>query len=270
MVAAGAANERAAMTTFDEYSKKYECVRMERQRGILQVNLHTNDGPFEWGPVAHRELAKIFADIGDDRDNRVVILTGTGDQFSGPTVTSVSTSFWTQRPPPLDVVNTATREMVHLVMNMLNIEVPMIAAMNGPSTRHNELALLCDIVLASDDAYFLDSAHFPAGNVPGDGVHIIYPMLLGPNRGRYFLLMDEKMSAQEAQRLGLVGEVLPRERLLPRAWEIAERLAKKPLITLRHTRVLLTEHLRRQMHDLLGYGLAMSNVALMEHPDQTK
>jgi enoyl-CoA hydratase/carnithine racemase len=256
------------MSTLEQYGKKYECARFERKRGILQMTLHTNGGPFQWNAVAHRELPEIFADVGGDRETKVVILTGTGDEFSGPTQIGMKNTFWPVRPPPLQVVSTAMREMIALITNMLNIEVPMIAAMNGPSTRHNELALLCDIVLASDDSYFLDSAHFPSANVPGDGVHIIYPMLLGPNRGRYFLLMDEKMSAQEAHRLGLVGEVLPKAKVLGRAWEIADRLAKKPDFVLRSTRILLTEDLRRRMHDLLGYGLAMASMAMMEKPPE--
>jgi enoyl-CoA hydratase/carnithine racemase len=57
---------------------------------------------------------------------------------------------------------------------------------------------LCDIVIASDTATFQDDPHFLNGIVPGDGVHIIWPLLLGPNRGRYFLLTGQKLSAQEA------------------------------------------------------------------------
>ena len=58
--------------------------------------------------------------------------------------------------------------------------------------------LLCDIVLASDDAVFQDAPHYPEGLVPGDGVHVLWPLLLGMNRGRYFLLTGEKLSAKQA------------------------------------------------------------------------
>ena len=69
----------------------------------------------------------------------------------------------------------------HLLWNLLDIEVPMISAINGPALRHSELPLLCDIVLASETATFQDSGHFVNGLVPGDGMHIVYPMLLGLN-----------------------------------------------------------------------------------------
>jgi enoyl-CoA hydratase/carnithine racemase len=147
---------------------------------------------------------------------------------------------------------------------LLDIEVPMIAAVNGPALRHSELPLLCDIVLASETAEFQDSAHFPTGLVPGDGMHIIYPLLLGPNRGRYFLLTGQTLSARQAYELGLVGEVLPKDRVLARAWELAEQLAKQPLLTLRYARVALTMDLKRRLQDLLGYGLALEGLASLD------
>ena len=136
----------------------------------------------------------------------------------------------------------------------------MISAINGPALRHSELPLLCDIVLAAADVTFQDSGHFVNGLIPGDGMHIIYPLLMGMNRGRYFLLTGQTLSAQEAKELGLVNEVLPSSELLPRAWQLAEQLAQQPPLVLRYTRVLLTMHLKRMMQDMLGYGLALEGL----------
>ena len=152
-------------------------------------------------------------------------------------------------------------------MRLLDIEVPVISAINGPAWRHSEIPLLCDIVLAADTAQFQDSAHFASDVVPGDGMHIVMPLLLGMNRGRYYLLTGQTLDAAEGCTLGLVAEVLPPEKLMARAWELAEDLARKPTLLLRYTRLLLTEYLRRQMHDLLGYGLGMESLALIEKPE---
>ena len=72
------------MASLDQYSDKYETVRMERRDGILQMTFHTNGGPLQWGEAPHRELPDAFRDVGSDPENRVVIMTGTGDAFSGP------------------------------------------------------------------------------------------------------------------------------------------------------------------------------------------
>jgi enoyl-CoA hydratase/carnithine racemase len=138
-------------------------------------------------------------------------------------------------------------------MNHLDIEAPMIAAVNGPALIHAELALLCDIVLASETAVFQDLPHFPSGLVPGDGVHVVFPLLLGANRGRYFLLMGEKIDAKEAKHLGLVGEVLPPDRLFTRAREVAHHLLQRPPLTVRYARQLLTRELKRLMLDNLAW-----------------
>jgi enoyl-CoA hydratase/carnithine racemase len=253
------------MSKFEEYSNKYHTVRMERREGILQITFHTNGGSLQWGSLPHGEFAQAFGDIASDPENKVVIMTGTGDAFSGPRAT-----------PEARLRRTAGEwdrtywEGKHLLMNLLDIEVPMISAINGPALRHSELPLLCDIVLAAEEATFQDSAHFANDLTPGDGMHIIYPLLLGLNRGRYFLLTGQTLSAHQVQELGLVNEVLPREQLLPRAWQLAEQLAQRSPLVLRYSRVLLTQHLKALVHDILGYGLALEGLGVAAaHSDRS-
>jgi enoyl-CoA hydratase/carnithine racemase len=253
------------MSRFDEYATKYSCIHIRRENGILEMRFHTDNGPLRWGLVPHGQLPDAFADVGRDRDNRVVILTGTGDEFSGVRATPGTRSL-------AQGLTANSYDRVHwegraLLMNLLNIEVPVIAAINGPAWRHAEIPLLSDIVLASETAAFQDSAHFPSGMVPGDGMHIVMPMLLGMNRGRYYLLTGQTLSAQEAKDLGLVAEILPPDKVLARAWEHAEALTRKPTLLLRYTRLMFTEYIKRRMQDLLGYGLAMEGLALMETLD---
>lgn len=251
------------MTQLSDYADKYRNVKFHRADGILQMTLHTNGGPLTWGAVkgsVHGQLPEAFYDVGNDLENRVVILTGTGDVFCA--------QFNFDELPELgktmshDDWYNITHEGKRLLTNLLDIEMPVIGVANGPALVHAELIALSDIVLAAEHASFADIAHYPGNTVPGDGAHTTWLSLLGPNRGRYFLMTGEQIPAAEAKTLGIVGEVLPAEKLLDRAWELARMLAQKPDRVLRYTRVALTQRLKKQMLDELGYGLLLEGHGL--------
>lgn len=244
------------MGEFDSYRSKWSRARLRREEGILEVRLCADDGgPLVWDEPAHRELPELFAAITEDPANRVVILTGSGEEFC----TSIGHGGWDSRSA------SGWHKLYHegkaLIRNLLEIEVPVIAAVNGPARIHAELAVLADVVLATDTTVFQDNAHFTRDYVPGDGVHIVWPMLLGPNRGRHFLLTGAELTAEEAARAGVVAEVLPAGELMPRAWAIARQLARASDLTLRYSRVVLTERLRREATADLGYGIALEGLA---------
>jgi enoyl-CoA hydratase/carnithine racemase len=245
-----------------DYRDKYRCIRFAREGGVLEMTLHTRGGPALWGTSPdslHAELGHAFRDIAQDYENKVVLLTGTGDSF----IAGMDREEPYPEPSLAAMWPRIHDEGLALLNNLLAVPVPMIAAVNGPALIHAELAVLCDIVLAANHAEFADLAHVPGGAVPGDGVHTVWPMLLGPNRGRYFLLTGERIAAEEAKRLGVVGEVLAPDELLPRARVLAGQLAQKPTLMLRHTRTLLVRDLRRRMFDELANGLAHEGLAML-------
>ena len=243
------------MSNFDDYAGRYSRAALRREGGILEIRLHdSKGGSLVWDEPAHRELPDLLADVAGDRANKVVILTGTGADFCA----SQDSSGWPKlEPATWDRIFTEGRR---LLRNLLEIEVPVIGVVNGPARWHAELPVLSDIVLASDTAVFQDVPHFPYA-VPGDGVHTVWPLLLGPNRGRYFLLAKQEIGAEEARQLGVVGEVLPADRVLDRAWELARDLDRRDALTLKYTRLALTHRLKREILEDLPYGLALEGLA---------
>lgn len=251
--------------TFDVYKSKYPSVAMERRDGILQLTLNSDGGSLAWKGPTKGELTDTLADVGADPDNRVIIITGTGDHFIRPGFTERAAG---APPNPIDPVRWGNKnhpEGKKLVMNHLDVPVPMIAAVNGPATMHAEIALLCDVVIAAEDAAFQDSQHFRKGIIPGDGAHVVWPMLLGINRARYFLLTGQSISAREALSWGLISEIHPRGRLLARAWELATDIAQRPPLTVRLFRETMLQSYKRLAIDDLGYGLALEGLAAADH-----
>lgn len=252
------------MTSLDEYANKFQNIRISRTDGVLEMHFHTNGGPLQWGLIPHREFEQAFLDVSRDRENDVVIMTGTGDAFSGPGV------------PPGGHVNRNSMtptiydpiywEGKNLLINLLNIEAPIISLINGPAVRHAEIPLLGDIVLASDTATIQDTAHFQGGMVPGDGMHLIMPLLMGRARAHYFLFSGDAVNAQDAKVMGLFNEVMSADKLMPRAKELAQMLLKQPRLVRRYTKVSLNHELKARLHDVLGYGLALEGVARMKEP----
>lgn len=244
------------MSRFERYQQSFPNARLTRSNsGVLEVALHTNGGKLVFNGHTHEQFVDLFHAIGEDRDNRVVILTGSGDAFMD-SITTDGFDFFT--PEGYDKIY---REGKKVLMNILDIEVPMITALNGPVLLHSEYALLTDIVLATPETVFQDWPHPEFGIVPGDGLHLLWPEVIGSIRGRYFLLTRQKLDAETAKEWGVVNEIVPADSLLARAHELAEGIAKMPPLTSRYTRIALTQRLRRLIDEGIGYGLALEGIS---------
>lgn len=251
---------------FEAYSSRFEHIRMRREDGILELQLHTDGGPLRWGSKPHHELSRAFRAIAHDQGNHVMILTGTGDEFSGPRASEgVEKGFHSMPAASWEHLHADGMELMD---SLLSIQALVIGAVNGPALRHCELALLSDIVIASDNAEFQDSAHFPDGLSPGDGINVITPLVMGLTRSRYFHLTGQILRAVQAKEWGLVNEVVPRHKLMERAWELARQLKRQKPMVLRHTRILNTHELRRRMLEMVGYGLALEGLDIADAHDQ--
>ncbi len=245
-------------THFDQYRDRFKNIGFERADGILTMTLHTKGDSLVWDANVHDEMGECLTLVGGDRENKVIILTGAGENFCAAIDAS---SFQLGTASDWDIIFYDGRRML---TTLLDIEVPMISAVNGPARFHPEIPIMSDIVIASETATFQDATHFISGIVPGDGAHVVWPHVLGPNRGRYFLLTGQELSAREALDQGAVSEVTTPENLMPRAMELARGIARQPTLARRYARVALTQRYKRLMQEGLSLGLSLEALAAID------
>ena len=243
---------------FDEYSEIFkDFFRMERRDdGVLLVCGHTVGGPIQLSVQNHRALGQMLKTVGADPGNEILILTGSGEEFmmgsdpEGFALEEEDMEHWAYEYAYKD-----GRVNVSALVN--DLEIPTIGLMNGPGF-HPEIVLMCDITLAAEDATIFD-LHYDIGSVPADGIHNAFQELLGVKRAAYALLTGEAISARQALEWGLVNEVVPREKLIERAYTIAGHIMTQP----RTTRRLTTQIIRRPWKQRItsdldgGFGIQM-------------
>jgi enoyl-CoA hydratase/carnithine racemase len=215
---------------------------------IVELRFHTGEDSLVWSATAHREAMEAFAWVGYRRSTQAVIITGAGADFcTRIDVNSFKGISWEE----------IAWEGRRMVLNLSDIEVPVISAINGPATCHSEIVVVADIVIASETATFGDHVHMTRNTAPGDGVHAVWGQLLGPSRSRHFLLTAATIGVDEGLRLGFVHEVLPAGLVLARAWELAESFASKPHGVLRFAKATVSIPFRRFLAEDISHGFGL-------------
>ncbi len=244
------------MTEFTAYKDSFPHAKLIRSaQGVLEMSFHTAGKTLTFDADTHREFADLFRVVAQDAETRVVIMTGTGDAFID-NIDGSKFDFGTAHG-----FHRMFREGKLVLANLIDIPVPVIAAVNGPATVHSEYILLSDVVLATPDTIFQDKPHTGFGIVPGDGIHSLWPHVIGSVRGRYFVTTQQVLSAEDAKAFGAVNEIVPKARLLSRAHEIAAKIAALQPLTARLTRLAVTQPLRRLVEDSVGFGLALETLS---------
>lgn len=206
---------------FEEYKEMFKehFIMDKREDGVLTVRMHTFDGPQYWSMELHNAIGKMWRTVGSDSTVELVIYTGTGKNW----ISNFEDESW--MPEKLDPQGTRYEHMFidgrrMLIAMIQDVEVPTIGVLSG-SGGHAELALMCDICIMAEDAVISDP-HFMLGIVPGDGIHSCFFELMGTRRGAYALLTSEKMDAKKCYEFDLVNEIVPREKMMDRAYELAD------------------------------------------------
>ncbi len=239
------------------YFTAYRSLQLSRDaQGVLLVEFHTTGGPLTFTAQDHTEFVDAFYRISQDRENKIVILTGTGGEF----IPGIDFSSFGNVADP-EVWSQVHDEGVQILENLCNIRVPMIAAIEGRAYVHSEYALLANVIVAGEGATFNDLPHFASGIVPGDGIFTTWSYRAGAGRAEAFLLNPHPVTAQTAYEWGVVAEVVRDGKALARARELAAVYLKAPEVTRRNTRAHFIQPLKERIVREIGYGLSLEGAS---------
>ena len=244
------------MNGIPAYFDRYENFVLSRSAsGVLTVRFHTDGKEHTFNGTTHHDFPRLIEDIAYDRDNKVLVLTGTGETFinniDGPSLGDLT------KPWAADVMYLEGRRGVQ---RLVDLEIPIIAAVNGPISVHSEYALLADVVIASETAVFSDVPHLAFGIAPGDGLFVVWEEVLGLNRARFLEITSGSFSAQEALTWGAVGEVVPQQTVLSRAQELAEQMTTRPQLTNRYIALIFRQRISRRLAEGMALGMALESL----------
>lgn len=211
-----------------------------RDHGVLLITLNRPDSYNAADEIMHSELARVWTDVAADDQTRVAVVTGAGRAFSaGGDLAMVE-----RMAGDYDKVTRMLTEMSDLVYNMINCAKPVVSAINGVAVGAGlVVALLADVSICAADAR-LGDGHVRLGTVAGDHAAILWPLLCGMARARYYLLTGEMMTGTEAERIGLVSKCVPTEEVLTEAFRVADTLATGSQLAIRLTKRALNGWLR--------------------------
>ena len=223
-----------------DYSGYDRLLFERRPDGVLLITMNRPEVYNAADEAMHKQLATVWTDISRDEQTRAVVITGAGRAFSaGGDLAMVA-----RQAGDYQRVASMLGEMSDLVYNLINCEKPVISAINGVAVGAGlVVALLADISVCAADAR-LGDGHVRLGVAAGDHAAIIWPLLCGMAKARYYLMTGEMVTGQEAERIGLVSKALPREEVLEEALRIAGVLAAGSQHAIRWTKKALNNWLR--------------------------
>ena len=243
------------MTT-PAYFGKYENLHFTRaDDGVLVLRFHTDEGPIVFTGQTHEDLPAALEEIALDRDNRALVITGTGDSF----MDQIDGASLGEIFKPAVWEKTRT-EGAKVLQRLIELPMPVIGVANGPATVHSEYLLVTDIHIASERATYGDFPHPAFGITGGDGLQVVWEEVAGTARAKWLLWTSETIDARTALQWGVVSEVVAHEQVLERGLEIARGLAAKPPLYRSLQKQTLNVNLRRRLIQDVPFGMALEGL----------
>ncbi|ASN06109.1 enoyl-CoA hydratase/isomerase family protein [Virgibacillus necropolis] len=224
---------------------KFKSLLVERKESTYIIRLNEPNKRNALVMEMRIELNEALEQAEQDEKVKCIILTGEGKAFSAGGDLSAL-----QGMKPLE--GRRRLQASHpLIMKMLEVEKPIIAAVNGAAAGAGfSLTLLCDLIVASDQAFFVQS-FVNVGLIPDFAAMHFLPALIGTQQAKELMFLGDRISANEAKQLGIVNRIVPANELLEETMVIAERLTKKSPISIGMTKKIMNQHLNRNLKTLL-------------------
>jgi enoyl-CoA hydratase len=229
-------------------------ITIEADGAVRVVTLNRPDHANAVNNPMHRSFARIWDELAEDPDARAVMLTGAGDKFFSAGGDLVQ---WLENFVENPVTRReGMRDARRIARDMVDFPLPVVAAVNGPAVGFGcSVAVLCDIVLMSDRAYFADT-HVASGIVAADGGSVAWPLLMSLLKAKEYLMLGERIPAEVAVELGLANRVVPHDQVKQEGLALAHRLAALPPAAVQDTKRALNLHLQRAFTGILEFALS--------------
>jgi len=220
-----------------------DTIRLERDGDVLTVTIdHPTSDLNAVDEQLHHDLWELFRMLASEDSARAIVLTGSGRAFSA----GGDMNWFPQLRSP-DRLHALRREGKQIVWNLLDVEIPIVCALNGSAVGLGaSIALLCDVIVMADTARIIDP-HVQVGLVAGDGGAAIWPLLVGPIAAKRHLMLGDPLGADEALRLGIAAEVCPADDVPAAAQRGAQRLAAQAPLAVQGTKVAVNAQIKQAL-----------------------
>jgi len=247
-----------------DYSK-YEFLTIDTDTdGVCTLTMNSPDTLNAIGPHNHWELEHIWVDLARDETIKTIVFTGAGRAFSaGGDIKKMADRALTDYG--LQYALRVPQNTLRLFEHMLLCPQPIIAAVNGDALGlGTTLALFSDMSIVADDARLGDT-HVKVGLVAGDGGAVIWPLLVGPQRAKEYLMRGKVLRGAEAATMGLVNYAYPKETVLDEALAVAREIAAQPIWAVRWSKAAVNKQLKAQLNQILELSIAYESMTMLTH-----
>ena len=235
---------------------RYQTLKFRREGKILHMTLNRPEALNAVNAVMDAELAQVFTEITNDPETRVVVITGEGRAFSsGGDILHMKDVM--EKP---ELFAEGALHAKQIVFSMLDCHKPIIAKVNGHAVGLGAtIALFCDVIFAAEHAKFGDP-HVKVGFAAGDGGAIIWPQLVGYARAKQYLMTGDLITATEAERIGLINQVVAADKLDEVADGFARRIAGGALKAIEYTKTAVNIGLKQVAHSLMDTSISFEEL----------